>query len=181
MASAGGNHTGDRFRGHLLPEESLAVKKLADALPASPLPPISVPTRREPPSAPALERTGAGLPLERRLADLLASVVQKHDVPLDANFFEDLGTDSLVMARFCARVRKQSDLPAVSMKDIYQHPTITALAGALAPPEPVPAAVRDRLVEVLTGVLGVDRVPVDADFFDGGCGWRFSPRRHRRD
>ncbi|MFW3386610.1 UNVERIFIED_CONTAM: phosphopantetheine-binding protein [Kocuria sp. CPCC 205274] len=165
MASAGGNHTGDRFRGHLLPEESLAVKKLADALPASPLPPISVPTRREPPSAPALEETGADLPLERRLADLLASVVQQDDVPLDADFFADLGADSLVMARFCARVRKQPDLPAVSMKDVYQHPTITALAGALAPPEPVPAAVRDRLAEVLTGVLGVDRVPVDADFF----------------
>ena len=141
------------------------MKKLADALPASPLPPISVPTRREPPSAPALERTGAGLPLERRLADLLASVVQQDDIPVDADFFADLGADSLVMARFCARVRKDPDLPAVSMKDVYQHPTITALAGALAPPEPVPAAVRDRLVEVLTGVLGVDRVPVDADFF----------------
>ncbi|MFF0904388.1 UNVERIFIED_CONTAM: phosphopantetheine-binding protein [Kocuria sp. CPCC 205316] len=142
------------------------MKKLADAPPASPLPPISVPTRRDLPSAPADEGTGADLPLERRLADLLASVVQKDEVAVDADFFADLGADSLVMARFCARVRKQPDLPAVSMKDVYQHPTITGLAGALAPPEPVPAAVRDRLAEVLTGVLGVEQVPVDADFFD---------------
>ncbi|MEX5255809.1 Pls/PosA family non-ribosomal peptide synthetase [Kocuria arenosa] len=142
------------------------MKKLADAPPASSLPPISVPTRREPPSAPAVEGTVADLPLERRLADLLASVVQQDDVPVDADFFADLGADSLVMARFCARVRKQPDLPAVSMKDVYQHPTITGLAGAVAPPEPVPAAVQDRLAEVLTGVLGVEQVPADADFFD---------------
>ncbi|WJZ65459.1 Pls/PosA family non-ribosomal peptide synthetase [Kocuria rosea] len=143
------------------------MKKLADALPASPLPPISVPTRREPPSAPALEGTGADLPLERRLADLLASVVQQDDVPVDADFFADLGADSLVMARFCARVRKQPDLPAVSMKDVYQHPTITSLAGALAPAQPVPVSVsvQDRLAEVLTGVLGGEQVPVDSHFF----------------
>lgn len=142
------------------------MKKLADAPPASPLPPISVPTRREPPSEPAVEGTGADLPLERRLADLLASVVQQDDVPVDADFFADLGADSLVMARFCARVRKHPDLPAVSMKDIYQHPTITALLGALAPAEPLTVSVQDRLAEVLTGVLGGQQVPVDADFFD---------------
>ena len=54
---------------------------------------------------------------------------------MDANFFYELGADSLVMAQFCARVRKQPDLPAVSIKDIYQHPTIAALAAALAPAE----------------------------------------------
>ena len=31
----------------------------------------------------------------------------------------------MLMARFCARVRKRADLPSVSIKDIYQHPTIT--------------------------------------------------------
>ena len=105
--------------------------------------------------------------MERRLADLLASVVKKDDVPVDANFFYDLGADSLVMAQFCARVRKQPDLPAVSIKDIYQHPTISALAAALAPAEEATAQaqVQDRLAEVLAGVLGGEQVPVDADFF----------------
>ena len=45
------------------------------------------------------------------------------------HFFDDLGADSMVMARFCARVRKRPDLPSVSIKDIYQHPTITSLAA----------------------------------------------------
>ena len=47
-------------------------------------------------------------------------------VSVDSNFFDDLGADSMVMARFCARVRKRPDLPSVSIKDIYQHPTIEA-------------------------------------------------------
>ncbi|MUN63707.1 peptide synthetase [Kocuria sediminis] len=125
-----------------------------------------VPPRSSPPSAPAPEAPGADAPLERRLADLLASVVQLDDVPVDADFFGDLGADSLVMAKFCARVRKQPGLPAVSMKDVYQHPTIAALAGALAPAEPVSVPVQDRLAEVLTAVLGGKQVPVDAHFFD---------------
>ena len=48
----------------------------------------------------------------------------------DRHFFDDLGADSLVMAHFCARVRKRADLPSVSMKDVYRHPTINALAAA---------------------------------------------------
>ena len=45
------------------------------------------------------------------------------------------------MAQFCARVRKRSDLPSVSMKDIYRHPTIKSLAAAFADPAPtLPAA-----------------------------------------
>src|SRR5262249_49387453 len=45
---------------------------------------------------------------------------------------DELGADSLVMAHFCARVRKRHDLPPVSMKDIYAHSTIRSLAAALA-------------------------------------------------
>jgi 3'-phosphoadenosine 5'-phosphosulfate sulfotransferase (PAPS reductase)/FAD synthetase len=68
--------------------------------------------------SPATPATGTAVALERRLADLLASVVKKDDVPVDANFFYELGADSLVMAQFCARMRKQPDLPAVSIKYI---------------------------------------------------------------
>ena len=39
----------------------------------------------------------------------------------------------MLMARFCARVRKRADLPSVSMKDVYAHPTVRGLAGALGP------------------------------------------------
>ena len=64
------------------------------------------------------------------LAEVLADLVSVERVPVDSHFFEDLGADSLVMAKFCARLRKREGLPSVSMKDIYAHPTIRSLAGS---------------------------------------------------
>ncbi len=101
---------------------------------------------------------------ERMLAAVLADVVRVERVPADSHFFDDLGADSLVMAQFCARVRKRADLPSVSMKDIYQHPTIRSLATALA--EAAPAPMERMLAEVLADVVRVERVPVDSHFFD---------------
>ncbi len=69
------------------------------------------------------------------LAGMLAEVMCAERVPVDDHFFDDLGADSLVMAKFCARVRKREDLPSVSMKDIYRHPTISSLAGSFAQAE----------------------------------------------
>ena len=43
---------------------------------------------------------------------MLADVLHVERVPVDSNFFDDLGADSMVMAQFCARVRKRADLPA---------------------------------------------------------------------
>jgi non-ribosomal peptide synthetase-like protein len=65
------------------------------------------------------------------LAEMLAGVMKAEQVPVDSHFFDDLGADSLVMAKFCARVRKREGLPKVSMKDIYAHPTIRSLAESL--------------------------------------------------
>ncbi|EMY34698.1 non-ribosomal peptide synthetase [Arthrobacter crystallopoietes BAB-32] len=106
--------------------------------------------------------------LQDRFTEVLASVLGVEHVAVDASFFDDLGADSLVMAQFCARVRKQPDLPAVSIKDIYQSPTIAALAATLAPAEEASATVQvqGRLAEVLAGVLGVEHVAVDANFFE---------------
>jgi non-ribosomal peptide synthetase-like protein len=69
---------------------------------------------------------------ESIFAGMLADVVGVERVPVDSHFFDDLGADSLLMAQFCARVRKRADLPPVSMKDIYEHPTIGDLATSLA-------------------------------------------------
>jgi non-ribosomal peptide synthetase-like protein len=101
---------------------------------------------------------------ERILAEVLADVVRVERVSVDSHFFEDLGADSLVMAQFCARVRKRADLPSVSMKDVYQHPTIRSLATALADTaptsveSPVPASIEvvepvSTLQYVLCGTL----------------------------
>ena len=75
---------------------------------------------------------------EKVLAEVLADVVNVEQVSVDSNFFDDLGANSLVMAHFCARVRKRADLPSVSMKDIYRHPTIKSLAAEFADAAPTP-------------------------------------------
>src|SRR5258706_2996495 len=85
--------------------------------------------------------------VESTFAEVLADVLRVDRVSVDSHFFDELGADSLVMAHFCARVRKRGDLPSVSMKDIYRHPTIRSLAAALADAAPkrahppVPAAI----------------------------------------
>ncbi|MGW4215320.1 Pls/PosA family non-ribosomal peptide synthetase [Lentzea sp. NPDC004789] len=76
----------------------------------------------------------AGAPgIEQALTEILADVLRVEQVTADSHFFDDLGADSMVMAQFCARVRKRPNLPSISIKDTYQHPTITSLTGALAP------------------------------------------------
>jgi len=101
---------------------------------------------------------------ESALAEVLAEVVQVERVSVDSNFFDDLGADSMVMARFCARVRKRPDLPSVSIKDIYQHRTIRSLAGALVDTTPMP--VERVFADMLAEVMQVERVSVDSNFFD---------------
>ncbi|MGW0878266.1 Pls/PosA family non-ribosomal peptide synthetase [Streptomyces sp. NPDC002671] len=76
---------------------------------------------------------------ERKLAEALADVVGAERVPVESHFFTDLGANSLVMAQFCARIRKRADLPSPSMRDIYRHPTIRSLAAALGEAVPAPA------------------------------------------
>ena len=75
-----------------------------------------------------------------RLAVLLADMVEAESVATDAHFFDDLGADSMTMARFCARVRKEPDLPSISMKNIYATPTLAGLSAALSEARPEPAA-----------------------------------------
>ena len=101
---------------------------------------------------------------ESAFADVLGEVMGVERVSVDSNFFDDLGADSMVMARFCARVRKRPDLPAVSIKDIYQHPTIQSLATALADTAPMP--VERVFADMLADVMGVERVSADSNFFD---------------
>ncbi|MGE5758743.1 MAG: amino acid adenylation domain-containing protein, partial [Gemmatimonadota bacterium] len=86
-------------------------------------------------------------PTEATLAELLAAALRLDRVSVDSHFFDDLGANSLLIARFCARVRQHGGLPSVATKDVYLHPTIRSLAAALdaalvaAPPASVaPAA-----------------------------------------
>ncbi len=114
-------------------------------------------TALAPPATHADSAAVAGL-----LADVLGEILGIEQLPVDSHFFDDLGTDSMLMTRFCARVRKRPDLPSISIKDVYQHPTIMSLAAAFAPP---PHPLEGALAEVLSEVVGAGRVSPDAHFF----------------
>lgn len=80
------------------------------------------------------QRQNGGDPVEvtvRAFCEILAGVMELEIVAPESDFFDDLGADSLVMAHFCARVRKRDDLPSVSIREIYEHPTIAGLAASL--------------------------------------------------
>jgi non-ribosomal peptide synthetase-like protein len=139
-------------------------------------PPTPVPAPIAAPAPPSSSTT------EEALAAVLAEVLDVEQVSVDSHFFDDLGADSMVMARFCARLRKRDDLPTVSIKQIYAQPTIRGLVAAFAPAAPAPAApaapavpaapaptaapVAAGLAAVLAEVLDVEQVSVDSHFFD---------------
>ena len=162
----------DKLRSHTGsgPVIELSARIPVAAEPAALLqPPAPVPT---PVAAPAPPSSS---PTEEALATVLAEVLDVAQVPVEANFFDDLGADSMVMTRFCARLRKRADLPSVSIKQIYAEPTIRGLAEAFAPapaivpsaaPAPAAASAAAGLAAVLAEVLDVAQVPVDANFFD---------------
>jgi non-ribosomal peptide synthetase-like protein len=72
---------------------------------------------------------------QRILAELLARTLGIERLSATAHFFADLGANSLLLARFAAGVRKDTRLPAPSMKQIYLNPTIADLAAALRHPQ----------------------------------------------
>ena len=139
---------------------------------AAPLPvvePVALPPAA--PAAPVTPEPLAAAPSAAALgfAAVLAEVLGVESVPLDTDVFDDLGADSMLMARFCAKVRKRDDLLTVSMRDVYQNRTVARLALALAPaPAPVamPGPVAEQFAALLAEVLGVESVPLEAHVFD---------------
>jgi len=68
---------------------------------------------------------------ERILAAALANVLRVEHVSAKDHFFDEMGANSLLMARFCAVIRKNPGMSAASMRDIYMNPTIAGLATHL--------------------------------------------------
>ena len=88
----------------------------------------------------------------------------------DTDFFRELGGHSLLAARMVSRLRRDSSLAGLSIRDVYEHPTIASLAARHActidavtrhdPPAPEqtapsPAAVRACGVVQLFGLYGL--------------------------
>ena len=121
-----------------------------------------------PPGAPSTRSSDAHA-VEAALTAILIEILGRDTIPPSAHFFDDLGADSLLMARFCAKVRKQPQLPSVAMQDIYQNPTLAALTTALAPSSDQGAGAADiqaRLGTILGEVLSLETVSPKAHFFD---------------
>ncbi|MBT2550808.1 Pls/PosA family non-ribosomal peptide synthetase [Arthrobacter sp. ISL-65] len=80
--------------------------------------------------------TAPATPAETSLAEQLGVILGLDRVSTDAHFFNDLGANSLLMAHFCARIRRETDLTPPAMQDIYQNPTVRQLAAVLTEVQP---------------------------------------------
>ena len=96
---------------------------------------------------------------EHLLSRALAEVLKVDHVSTGDHFFDDLGANSLLMARFCARIRQRPGMSTVSMREVYLNPTIAKLAERLdqGADEAVTAAEREPF-----------HVPSDFSYY--GCG-----------
>jgi non-ribosomal peptide synthetase-like protein len=101
---------------------------------------------------------------ERMLHAAFAGVLRTEHVSTEHHFFNDLGANSLLMARVCAAIRRNPDMSNVSMRDIYMHPTIARLAhhldssidgGSVATTKPEPFHVPSTLSYVTCGALQI--------------------------
>ena len=70
-------------------------------------------------------------PTERTLCRALEDTLGLDAVSIDGDLFNDYGAHSLLMARFCARVRQLEPLLQVAMRDVYANATVRRLARAL--------------------------------------------------
>ena len=122
--------------------------------------------------APSSDQPALGGDVEAIFVEVLADVLKVESVETDKHFFDDLGADSMTMARFCARLRKHGGVPNVAMKDIYATPTIAGLAAAVTPAPSsdqlatIGGDVEAIFAEVLADVLKVESVETDKHFFD---------------
>ncbi|MBO0848597.1 MAG: amino acid adenylation domain-containing protein, partial [Pseudonocardia sp.] len=91
---------------------------------------------------------------ESKLAEVLAGTLGVERVSVDAHFFEELGANSLLMSQFSAAVRK-SGLPAISIREIYQNPTIRRLAALLGDVAPAASSADPAAARPIARVGGV--------------------------
>jgi non-ribosomal peptide synthetase-like protein len=90
-----------------------------------------LPKPKRPRLSAATKLVAAKTDSEHFLALALAEVLKTDHVSTEDHFFDDLGANSLLMARFCARIRQRAGMSNVSMRDVYLNPTVAKLAERL--------------------------------------------------
>jgi len=68
---------------------------------------------------------------EKVLCQALGETLGLDEVSVDGDFFYDYGGHSLLMARFCARVRSLAPSLEIAMRTVYAAPSVRQLAAAL--------------------------------------------------
>ena len=80
---------------------------------------------------------------ERTLVEALATTLDLDpaEISVTAHFFRDLATNSLHLAHLRSQLRTYPQLPALSVRQVYENPTVAALAEILddTPLEPEPS------------------------------------------
>jgi non-ribosomal peptide synthetase-like protein len=82
--------------------------------------------------------TPPSTPTERMLCQALSETLEIDEVSVDSDFFNECGAHSLLMARFCAKIRQIAPSMSVAMRDVYTNRNVRQLAraiDAMRPPE----------------------------------------------
>ncbi|MER5965976.1 amino acid adenylation domain-containing protein [Streptomyces sp. NPDC002057] len=129
-----------RLPAHLLPAELV----LVDALPLTPNGKLDRAALPAPGGRAARDTERPtpdpvfATPLQQHVADLFSQLLGAARVRPEDNFF-DLGGDSLRAARLAAALRAAHHAD-IDVRDVFDHPTVTALAARLTAPADAPAS-----------------------------------------
>jgi non-ribosomal peptide synthetase-like protein len=86
-----------------------------------------------PVSAPLGSGAGTHVPaqttLEADIARTWGEILRSGEVSVEADFFCDLGGHSMTAAQVISALRQRPGLESLSMRDLYDHPTVRSLAG----------------------------------------------------
>lgn len=69
--------------------------------------------------------------LQKRLSEVLCDVLDIELISADADFFNDLGINSLMLARFLGGVRKKLNINSLTMRHVYQNTNLQSLAKVI--------------------------------------------------
>lgn len=95
--------------------------------------------------ASGVEHQAAASDTEKLMARVLGKILKVEQVSTGAHFFDDMGANSLIMARFLSKVNKELKPVRITMKTLYQNPDIASLASQIDTiPKADPASVGTR-------------------------------------
>jgi non-ribosomal peptide synthetase-like protein len=120
----------ERLPAYMVPADLVRVEDLP-RLPSGKLDRAALPAPPAPVPAPATSGDSPRTDAERTLSGIWEELFRPAPVPRDANFFTGLGGHSLLAARMVSALRRVPGYAHVSVADVYDHPTIAALAAAL--------------------------------------------------